>query len=30
MIAKNKDVMQLNVGSSPQARYFSLGVKAVF
>jgi len=29
-IAKNKDVMELNVGSSPQARYYSLGVKAVF
>jgi len=30
MIAKNKDIMELNVGTSPQARYFSLGVKAVF
>jgi len=29
-IAKNKDIMELNIGSTPQARFFSIGVKAEF
>nr|WP_315199320.1 SusC/RagA family TonB-linked outer membrane protein [uncultured Flavobacterium sp.] len=29
-ISKNRDVMELNVGNSPQTRYYNLGVKALF
>nr|WP_321486945.1 SusC/RagA family TonB-linked outer membrane protein [uncultured Draconibacterium sp.] len=29
-IAKNKDVMELNVGTVPQTRFYNLGIKAVF
>jgi TonB-linked SusC/RagA family outer membrane protein len=29
-ISENKDIMELNVGSSPQTRFYNLGVKAVF
>ncbi|MDA3928116.1 MAG: SusC/RagA family TonB-linked outer membrane protein [Prolixibacteraceae bacterium] len=29
-ISKNKDIMELNVGTSPQTRFYNLGVKAVF
>ncbi|MBK5261068.1 MAG: SusC/RagA family TonB-linked outer membrane protein [Peptostreptococcaceae bacterium] len=29
-IAKNRDIMELNVGSSPQTRFFNLGIKAEF
>ncbi len=29
-VSNNKDIMELNVGSTPQTRTFSLGVKAVF
>lgn len=29
-LSKNKDIMDLNVGSTPQMRLFNLGVKAVF
>ena len=29
-VSKNKDIMELSVGSTPQTRSFSLGVKAVF
>jgi hypothetical protein len=28
--AKNKDIMELNVGSQPQTRFYNLGVKAIF
>jgi TonB-linked SusC/RagA family outer membrane protein len=30
LVSENKDIMELNIGTSPQARYFSLGIKAVF
>lgn len=30
MFAKNKDIMQLNVGSSPQTRFYNFGIKADF
>ena len=30
MIAKNRDIMELNVGTSPQTRFFNLGIKAEF
>lgn len=30
LIAKEKVVMETNIGSAPQTRYYSLGVKAVF
>jgi TonB-linked SusC/RagA family outer membrane protein len=29
-IAKNREIMELNIGSSPQARFFNLGIKAEF
>jgi len=29
-IAKNKDIMELNIGGSPQSRFYNIGVKAVF
>lgn len=29
-VSKNKDIMELSVGSTPQMRTFSMGVKAVF
>lgn len=29
-ISKNKDIMNLNVGTSPQTRFYNLGIKAVF
>ena len=30
MISKNKDIMELNVGTSPQTRLYNLGIKAEF
>ncbi|HOO84474.1 MAG TPA: SusC/RagA family TonB-linked outer membrane protein [Prolixibacteraceae bacterium] len=29
-ISKNKDIMELNIGGSPQTRFYNLGIKAVF
>lgn len=29
-ISENRDIMELNVGNSPQTRYYNLGVKALF
>jgi len=29
-ISRNKDIMELNVGATPQTRFYNLGVKAVF
>lgn len=29
-ISENRDVMELNIGNSPQTRYYNLGVKALF
>ncbi|MFA9390351.1 MAG: SusC/RagA family TonB-linked outer membrane protein [Prolixibacteraceae bacterium] len=29
-ISKNRDIMELNVGQTPQTRFFNLGIKAVF
>jgi TonB-linked SusC/RagA family outer membrane protein len=30
MISKNRDIMELNVGTNPQIRFYNLGVKAKF
>lgn len=29
-ISKNRDIMELNVGSAPQARFYNIGIKAEF
>jgi hypothetical protein len=29
-IAPNRDILQMNVSSSPQTRFFNIGVKALF
>jgi len=29
-ISRNRDIMELNVGSAPQARFYNVGIKAEF